>query len=302
MKKFILFTAFFILTIAPVIAQVSISNDNSAPDNSAMLDVKSTFKGILLPRMTQEQILAIQNPSNGLIAFCTTDSKLYVYVSTSSQWKEVPYGAGILGQSFPCNFTITISHIAGAVAPVNKTVAYGTVNGIPGELAKCWITSNLGSDHQAPAVSDATEQSAGWYWQFNRKQGFKHDGTTRTPGTAWITSIVETSDWMTANDPCTIELGTGWRIPTNTEWTNVDAGGSWTNWNGPFGSALKLHAAGYLNYSDGSLNNRGAYGTHWCSTQNGVTNGWYLNFSSGGSGTANSNMAYGFSIRCIRDN
>ncbi|MDP1621307.1 MAG: hypothetical protein Q8M08_03115 [Bacteroidales bacterium] len=71
-------------------AQVGINADNSAPDESAMLDVKSTSKGALLPRMTQAQILAIPNPSNGLIAFCTTDSKLYVYVSTSSQWKEVP--------------------------------------------------------------------------------------------------------------------------------------------------------------------------------------------------------------------
>ena len=29
-----------------------------------------------------------------------------------------------------------------------KTVAYGTVTNIPGEPSKCWITSNLGSDHR----------------------------------------------------------------------------------------------------------------------------------------------------------
>jgi hypothetical protein len=49
---------------------------------------------------------------------------------------------------------------------VNKTTTCGTVNNIPGEPAKCWITSNLGSDHQATAVNDNTEPLAGWYCQF----------------------------------------------------------------------------------------------------------------------------------------
>ena len=114
----------------------------------------------------------------------------------------------------------TITHLAGAIAPVTKTVRYGAGNSIPGEPTKCWITQNLGADHQATAINDATEASAGWYWQFNRKQGFKHDGTTRTPNTNWINPIDETSDWTTTNDPCSIELGSAWHVPTNTEWTN----------------------------------------------------------------------------------
>ena len=138
-------------------------------------------------------------------------------------------------------------------------------------------------------MSDATEASAGWYWQFNRKQGYKlaDDGITRTPNTTWITSISETSDWLAASDPCTIELGGGWRIPTNTEWTNGDAGGSWTNWNGPYGSALKIHAAGNLYNSDGSLHDRGSYGYYWSSTQSSASNGWSLFFYSGLCGTSN---------------
>jgi hypothetical protein len=44
-------------------------------------------------------------------------------------------------------------------------------------------------------------------------------------------------------DPCTLELGAGWRITTKTERTNVDAGGNRTNRNGPWDSALKMHAA-----------------------------------------------------------
>ncbi len=40
-------------------AQVAISNDNSMPDPSAMLDVKSSEKGFLFPRLTQIQISQI---------------------------------------------------------------------------------------------------------------------------------------------------------------------------------------------------------------------------------------------------
>jgi hypothetical protein len=186
-------------------------------------------------------------------------------------------------------------------APVTKTVMYGTVTNIPGEPAKCWITRNLGADRQATALADATELSAGWYWQFNRKQGYKHDGTTRTPASTWITSIDEDSDWQLANDPCAIELGAGWRIPTNTEWMNVDAGGNWTNANGPWGSVLKLHNAGNLRSDDGSLINRGVYGDYYSSTQSSSMNGWFLFFSANVCATYNNVKAYAFTIRCVRD-
>jgi hypothetical protein len=198
-----------------------------------------------------------------------------------------------------CGSSLTINHVAGAVAPVDKTVTYGTVTNIPGEPSKCWITSNLGANHQATAVNDASEPSAGWYWQFNRKQGFKHDGTTRTPNTTWIFPISEISDWTPANDPCNLELGAGWRIPTNTEWTNVDAAGNWTDWNGPWNSALKMHAAGGLYYSSGALVSRGSWGGYWSSTSYLATHGYYLLFDDIESLTYGYYKEYGYSLRCL---
>jgi uncharacterized protein (TIGR02145 family) len=200
-----------------------------------------------------------------------------------------------------CGTSITVSHVAGAVAPVAKTVTYATVSNVPGETSKCWITRNLGADRQATALADATELSAGWYWQFNRKQGYKHDGTTRTPASAWITSIDEDSGWQLANDPCAIELGAGWRIPTTIEWTNVDAGGNWTNANGPWGSVLKLHNAGNLISTDGSLISRGNNGYYWSSTQSSSTNGWFIGFSTNLCTMYNNIKAYAFPVRCVRD-
>jgi len=62
-----------------------------------------------------------------------------------------------------------------------------------------------------------------------------------------------------------------------------------------------VDAAGYLNNSNGSLNNRGTNGNYWSSTQNDATNGWNLNFNSSNSNMNNNNKAYGFSLRCLRD-
>ncbi|MPL81721.1 hypothetical protein SDC9_27651 [bioreactor metagenome] len=202
---------------------------------------------------------------------------------------------------FVCGNTLTISHIAGEVAPVNKTVNYGTVETNLTGSTKCWITQNLGADHQATAATDNTEASAGWYWQFNRKQGFKHDGTTRTPNTTWITSINENSDWLPANDPCTLLLGSGWRLPTGTEWETANATGGWDNYNETFGSVIKLHAAGDLYYSDGSLYYRGSYGRYWSSSQLVPDTGCSLGFGSGSSSMYYYVKAGGFSARCLRD-
>jgi hypothetical protein len=52
-------------------SQVSISDDNSIADPSAMLDVKSITKGVLIPRMTHAQLDAIPAPADGLMVFCT---------------------------------------------------------------------------------------------------------------------------------------------------------------------------------------------------------------------------------------
>jgi hypothetical protein len=219
--------------------------------------------------------------------FCGNSTSVTLSQSTSACWV--------------CSDSITKYHVAGNVAPVTKTVTYGTVTNIPGETSKCWITSNLGADHQATAVNDATEASAGWYWQFNRMQGYKHDGTIRTPNTTWIYPISENSDWLSANDPCALLLGSGWRLPTLTEWTNVDASGGWTNWNGPWSSALKIHAAGYLVYNDGSINYRGSWGYYWSSSQTDNANCWDLHFYNTYCDLNSNGKTTGFSSRCLRE-
>jgi uncharacterized protein (TIGR02145 family) len=222
--------------------------------------------------------------------------------------KAAAYSGPVTPASFTCGSSITVSHIAGNVSPVSKNVTYGTVTNIPGEPSKCWITSNLGADHQANAKNDNSEGSAGWYWQFNRKKGYKHNGTTRTPNSAWINTIDENLDWQAGNDPCNIELGNGWRIPTKSEWVNVNADGEWRKLEHVWHSDLKLHASGYIvgidNYSlmAGSLSGRGSEGLYASSSQNSSTNGYYLRFNSSTSYVDYyGNKASGFTVRCIQD-
>jgi uncharacterized protein (TIGR02145 family) len=476
MKNHIAFLMFFLLTGMGLLAQVGINTDSSLPHNSAMLDVKSTVKGFLPPRMTQAEMSTILNPAEGLMVFCTdcglngtgvivvfmngTWSTLAVNCilpvapaagvhipspvqiiwnwntvscATGYKWSvtndfatatdmgtattktetgltcnttytryawaysacgnstpvtltqttslnppavptagtHVPsvtqiiwnwntvsgatgykwsatndfafandmgtattktetgltcntaytryvWAYGACGNSIPitltnatsacsgnwsCGTTIAINHVAGTVAPATKTVTYGTATNIPGELTKCWITSNLGADHQATALYDATEASAGWYWQFNRMQGFKlsDNGITRTPNSIWITYINETSDWITANDPCFLELGSGWRIPTISEWANVDASSGWTDWNGPWNSALKIHTAGFLYNNSGSLSSRGSSGHYWSSMHYDETIGYVWVFDPTTCDLFTTYKGSGFSLRCLKE-
>lgn len=203
--------------------------------------------------------------------------------------------------TFVCGNTLTVNHTIGSVAPETKTVNYGTVLTNLTGTNKCWITQNLGSTNQAVTALDTTNAAAGWYWQFNRIQGYKN-GSPSPPTPAWtITSINEQIDWLPANDPCTSELGAGWRIPTQTEWISADAAGGWNNITDAYNSVLKLHAAGRLNGSTGALEVRTLVGAFWTSTRSSATYGWALLFHAGGSSVADYVKQNGYTIRCLKD-
>jgi len=207
-----------------------------------------------------------------------------------------------LGPVIFCGGTLTVTHTAGAVAPVTKTnVTYGTVlTSLGGTGAKCWITQNLGADHQATSVSDATEQSAGWYWQFNRKQGYKNTGSSLTPAGAWQTTISESSDWTTANDPCALLLGTGWRLPTQTEWTNYGSNAAITNYTNAYNSVLKLHAAGDWPGSSTYQWGLGSADVIWSSSGLSATVGANFYADSGKYLNDSNTKTFGRSVRCLK--
>jgi hypothetical protein len=72
---------------------IGINSTGEKPDKSAMLDIKSTTGGLLPPRMTYNQMLAIVGPAQGLMAYATTDAP-GLYVFDGSLWRLVRASGG----------------------------------------------------------------------------------------------------------------------------------------------------------------------------------------------------------------
>ncbi|MEM7371974.1 MAG: DUF1566 domain-containing protein [Bacteroidota bacterium] len=89
--RLILWLILPLLMLLPIAvsSQVSINQDNSDPDAAAMLDIKSINKGILIPRMTSTQRVAIQGgtPATGLLVFDITTNSFWFYSGAS--WEDL---------------------------------------------------------------------------------------------------------------------------------------------------------------------------------------------------------------------
>jgi hypothetical protein len=83
MKKILFSVALILGTLSSLNAQVGIGVDSA--DNSSMLDVSSTTKGMLTPRMTATQRAEISTPATGLIVY-QTDGTAGFYYYTGSAW------------------------------------------------------------------------------------------------------------------------------------------------------------------------------------------------------------------------
>ena len=108
--NFLWITAVLVFILNRSMAQVSVNEDGSFPDSSAMLDVKSSSKGFLVPRMTAAERDAIVKPAKGLLIFCTDDNQYYSnkgspeaknWVMLSTQWcnngANIHYPGGNVG-------------------------------------------------------------------------------------------------------------------------------------------------------------------------------------------------------------
>ncbi len=78
----------FIFTPKFYAQNIAINEMGSLPDTSAMLDVSSTTKGFLTPRMTTTQQNSIPSPANGLLIYSITDNvfKVNTGTTTSPVW------------------------------------------------------------------------------------------------------------------------------------------------------------------------------------------------------------------------
>jgi hypothetical protein len=102
--KTVAYTLMFILSLVAGLpagyAQVSVSSTGSPPDNSAMLDIQSSNKGLLLPRIDFNNKPA--NPATGLLVYVTANgpygSGLYLFDGTG--WVMISLSTYYPGQQF----------------------------------------------------------------------------------------------------------------------------------------------------------------------------------------------------------
>lgn len=96
MKKYLLLCMLLWMTI--MAASQSVGIGTSSPHPSAILELNSNNKGLLLPRLTTSQINALASPANGLVVFNTDDTSLYIRrnsafgklaVGEDNLWKRV---------------------------------------------------------------------------------------------------------------------------------------------------------------------------------------------------------------------
>lgn len=119
-NKIILASLFVITEFAS--AQVGIGT--STPDNSAILELSSTTRGFLLPRLSSTQRNEIENPSVGLMIYNTTTGRIEtnkgsllgtLWISLSGVPDTNPLDFPILNQ----NTTGTSENVTGIVSPEN---------------------------------------------------------------------------------------------------------------------------------------------------------------------------------------
>ena len=79
LAQYLFLSSILLISIQQLNAQVGVNEDNSDPDPSAMLDVKSNNKGFLAPRLTTLQRLGISSPATGLMVYDTNTGSFWYY-------------------------------------------------------------------------------------------------------------------------------------------------------------------------------------------------------------------------------
>ena len=121
---------------------LAINTDGSTANASALLDVKSTLKGLLIPRMTTVQKTGIATPATGLQVYDTDLNQLYFYNGTV--WTAVANNSNYWTLSAGNIYNNTGTNVGiGAVAPGEKLEINGNLKFTGTSNIYCGTATNL---------------------------------------------------------------------------------------------------------------------------------------------------------------
>jgi uncharacterized protein (TIGR02145 family) len=261
----------------------SIGVGTATPAASAQLDVSSTTKGFLPPRMTAAQRSGISSPAEGLLVFQTDGSKGYYYFKNevwTSLTDEKTYPSVIICTQkwMDRNLDVTTYRNGDPIAYVTDSAA--------------WAALTTGA----------------WCYYNN------DPSTNATYGKLY--------NWYAVNDSRGL-APTGWHVPTDAEWTTLEtclggtsvAGGKMkvtgtSTWLKPNSGATNTSGFAGLpggnRFAYGEFGFVGVYATWWSATEFstfGATGAWsrFVNYFDGGVERDAYVKQRGFSVRCLRD-
>ena len=104
--RFFYFSILLLLTLT-LNAQVGIGTET--PNTSSLLELSSTSKGLLVPRMTEAQKNAISSPAQGLLIY-QTDGTIGFYNYDGSNWSQLNQNSSIVTPISAENLTLSDSH------------------------------------------------------------------------------------------------------------------------------------------------------------------------------------------------
>jgi uncharacterized protein (TIGR02145 family) len=278
---------------------LGINADGSTPDNSAMLDVKSTSKGFLPPRMTNVERDAISNPVAGLVVWCTNcgpNGELQVFNGT--EWTNMIGGEAAIS----CE-DITDSRDG----KVYTTVPIGT---------QCWMAQNLNVGTRIDCNTDPVNNGTIEKFCYG-------DSDVNCDTYGGLYRWDEMMQYST-NEGIQGICPSGWHLPTDAEWTTLTtylggvggesvAGGTMketgtTHWLSPNTDATNSSGfaalPGGLRFPYGGTLYINEYGYWWSSSQKNEVERWFRSlyyYSAAVFREAYSNN-HGFSVRCLKDN
>ncbi len=185
MKKSLLFSIAFVAlsfcSISNINAQggVGINATGARPDSSAIMDISSTAKGALIPRMTTLQRNAILNPATGLFIY-NTDCNVVNYnagTPASPSWATMSasnvLAAGVSITASPAGAICTGTSVTFSATPSQNNLSpsyqwqvngsnvgtnsatYTTSNLNNGDVVTCILTSSVNCVTGSPATSNA---------------------------------------------------------------------------------------------------------------------------------------------------